>query len=198
LAADICLEACKKAKEKGIKVSFDLNYRKNLWSGEKAGEVIAKLTPYIDVCIANEEDAEKVFGIKAENTDITGGKLSHEGYRQVAEELVKQYGFKLVATTLRESISASDNIWSAMLYNSKEYYFSKKYNIHIVDRVGGGDSSGAGLIYSQMNGFTPQDSIEFAVAASCLKHTIEGDFNLMSVAEIQALAGGDGSGRVQR
>jgi 2-dehydro-3-deoxygluconokinase len=197
-AADICLEACKKAKEKGIKVSFDLNYRKNLWSGEKAGEVIAKLTPYIDVCIANEEDAEKVFGIKAENTDITGGKLSHEGYRQVAEELVKQYGFKLVATTLRESISASDNIWSAMLYNGKEYYFSKKYNIHIVDRVGGGDSFGAGLIYSQMNGFTPQDSIEFAVAASCLKHTIEGDFNLMSVEEIQALAGGDGSGRVQR
>lgn len=196
--ADICLEACKKAKEKGIRVSFDLNYRKNLWSSNKAQEVITKLTPYIDVCIANEEDAEKVFGIKANNTDITGGKISYDGYKQVAEKLVQKYGFKMVATTLRESISASDNNWSAMLYDGKEFYFSKKYNVHIVDRVGGGDSFGAGLIYSQLNNFTPQEAIEFAVAASCLKHTIEGDFNLMSVAEVKALAGGDASGRVQR
>jgi len=197
-AADICVEACKKAKEKGIKVSFDLNYRKNLWSSEKANETITKLTQYIDVCIANEEDAEKVFGIKADNTDIAGGKLSHDGYRQVAEKLVAQYGFKLVATTLRESISASDNIWSAMLYDGNEFYFSKKYNVHIVDRVGGGDSFGAGLIYAQLNNFSYQDTIEFAVAASCLKHTIEGDFNLMSVNEVKALASGDASGRVQR
>ncbi len=196
--ADICLEACKKAKGKGIKVSFDLNYRKNLWSSDKAQEVITKLTPYIDVCIANEEDAEKVFGLKADNTDITGGKISYDGYKQVAEKLVQKYGFKMVATTLRESISASDNNWSAMLYDGKEFYFSKKYNVHIVDRVGGGDSFGAGLIYSQMSNFTPQEAIEFAVAASCLKHTIEGDFNLMSVAEVKALAGGDASGRVQR
>ncbi|QNU67357.1 sugar kinase [Ruminiclostridium herbifermentans] len=196
--ADICLEACKKAKEKGIRVSLDLNYRKNLWSPEKAQEVITKLTPYIDVCIANEEDAEKVFGIKADNTDITGGKINYEGYKQVAEKLVQKYGFKMVATTLRESISASDNNWSAMLYDGKEFYFSKKYSVHIVDRVGGGDSFGAGLIYSQLNNFTPQESIEFAVAASCLKHTIEGDFNLMSVAEVKALASGDASGRVQR
>jgi 2-dehydro-3-deoxygluconokinase len=196
--ADICVAACKKAKEKGIKVSFDLNFRKNLWSSQKAQEVITKLTPYIDVCIANEEDAEKVFGIKSDNTDVEGGKLSREGYKQVAEKLIKQYGFKLVAITLRESISASDNNWSAMLYDGKEFYFSKKYSVHIVDRVGGGDSFGAGLIYAQLNSFTPQDSIEFAVAASCLKHTIEGDFNLMSVAEVQALAGGDASGRVQR
>ncbi len=196
--ADICLEACKKAKEKGIRVSFDLNYRKNLWSSDKAQEVITKLTPYIDVCIANEEDAEKVFGIKANNTDITGGKISYDGYKQVAEKLVQKYGFKMVATTLRESISASDNNWSAMLYDGKEFYFSKKYNVHIVDRVGGGDSFGAGLIYSQLNNFSQQEAIEFAVAASCLKHTIEGDFNLMSVAEVKALAGGDASGRVQR
>ncbi len=196
--ADICLAACKKAKEKGIKVSFDLNYRKNLWSSEKAQEVITKLTPYIDVCIANEEDAEKVFGIKADNTDITGGKLSHEGYKQVAEKLVKLYGFKMVATTLRESISASDNNWSAMLYDGNEFFFSKKYSLRIVDRVGGGDSFGAGLIYSQINNFTPQDSIEFAVAASCLKHTIEGDFNLISLEEVKALVGGDASGRVHR
>ncbi len=196
--ADICLEACKKAKEKGIRVSFDLNYRKNLWSSDKAQEVITKLTPYIDVCIANEEDAEKVFGIKANNTDITGGKISCDGYKQVAEKLVQKYGFKMVATTLRESISASDNNWSAMLYDGKEFYFSKKYNVHIVDRVGGGDSFGAGLIYSQLNNFSQQEAIEFAVAASCLKHTIEGDFNLMSVAEVKALAGGDASGRVQR
>jgi 2-dehydro-3-deoxygluconokinase len=190
--ADICLEACKKAKEKGIRVSFDLNYRKNLWSPQTAQEVITKLTPYIDVCIANEEDAEKVFGIKADNTDITGGKINYEGYKQVTEKLVQKYGFKMVATTLRESISASDNNWSAMLYDGKEFY------VHIVDRVGGGDSFGAGLIYSQLNNFTPQETIEFAVAASCLKHTIEGDFNLMSVAEVKALAGGDASGRVQR
>ena len=196
--ADICLEACMKAKEKGIRVSFDLNYRKNLWSPEKAQEVITKLTPYIDVCIANEEDAEKVFGIKADNTDITGGKISYDGYKQVAEKLVQKYGFKMVATTLRESISASDNNWSAMLYDGKEFYFSKIYSVHIVDRVGGGDSFGAGLIYSQLNNFTPQETIEFAVAASCLKHTIEGDFNLMSVGEVKALAGGDASGRVQR
>lgn len=196
--ADICLAACKKAKEKGIQVSFDLNYRKNLWSSEKAQETITKLTPYIDVCIANEEDAEKVFGIKADNTDITGGKLSHDGYRQVAEKLAEQYGFKLVATTLRESISASDNLWSAMLYDGRGFYFSKKYKVHIVDRVGGGDSFGAGLIYALLSKFDYQDTIEFAVAASCLKHTIEGDFNAVSVAEVKALAGGDASGRVQR
>ncbi|WZL74225.1 sugar kinase [Clostridiaceae bacterium 35-E11] len=196
--ADICLTACKKAKEKGITVSFDLNYRKNLWSTHKAQEVVTKLTPYIDVCIANEEDAEKVFGIKAENTDITGGKISHEGYKQVADKMVKQYGFKMIAITLRESISASDNNWSAMLYDGKEFYFSKKYNIHIVDRVGGGDSFGAGLIYAQLNNYAPQEVVEFAVAASCLKHTIQGDFNIVSVSEVKTLAGGDGSGRVQR
>lgn len=197
-AAKLCLAACKAAREKGITVSFDLNYRKNLWSSEKAQEVITELTPYIDICIANEEDAEKVFGIKAENTDIAGGKLNHEGYKQVAEKMVRSYGFKMVATTLRESISANDNKWSAMLYDGKDFYFSKKYDIHIVDRVGGGDSFGAGLIYAGMNQYSLQESIEFAVAASCLKHSIEGDYNHASLEEIRVLAAGDGSGRVQR
>ncbi len=195
---EICLEACKAAKAKGIKVSCDLNYRKKLWTTEKAGQVMATLMEYVDVCIANEEDAEKVFGIKAEGTDITGGELSHEGYKDVAKKLAEKFGFKHVAITLRGSISASDNKWAAMLYDGSDYYFSKEYLVHIVDRVGGGDSFGAGLIYSLLNDYAPQDAIEFAVAASCLKHAIEGDYNRVSVDEVKALAGGDASGRVQR
>jgi len=196
--AAITLEACKKAKEKGIKVSCDLNYRKKLWTPEKAGQVMGKLMEYVDVCIANEEDAEKVFGIKAKNTDISGGKLSHEGYKEVASELVKRFNFEKVAITLRGSISASDNNWAAMLYDGKDYYFSRNYAIHIVDRVGGGDSFGGGLIYALLNNYSCQDAIEFAVAASCLKHSIEGDFNHVDVSEVKALMAGDGSGRVQR
>ena len=196
--AEICLEACKAAKAKNITVSCDLNYRKNLWSREKAGQVMAGLMQYVDVCIANEEDASDVFGIKADNTDVTTGKVNHEGYKDVAKKLADRFGFKKVAITLRGSISANDNNWAAMLYDGENYYFSKNYLIHIVDRVGGGDSFGAGLIYSQLMGYAPQDSIEFAVAASCLKHSIEGDFNMVSVDEVTKLAGGDGSGRVQR
>ena len=188
----------KKAKEKNITVSLDLNYCKNLRSPEKAQEVITKLTPYIDVCVANEEDAEKVFKIKADNTNIESGRLNKEGYKQVAEKLVSLYGFNKAAITLRESISASDNRWSGMLYDGKEFYYSKKYDMHIVDRVGGGDSFGVGLIYAQLNKYSARDSIEFAVAASCLKHTIESDFNHASVSEVETLANGDGSGRVQR
>ncbi len=196
--AQICLEACKKAKEKNITVSCDLNYRKKLWSREKAGQVMNELCKYVDVCIANEEDASDVFGIKAANTDITVGKVDHEGYKDVAKQLADRFGFQKVAITLRSSISANDNNWAAMLYDGSQYYFSKSYPIHIVDRVGGGDSFGAGLIYSCLNGFAPQETIEFAVAASCLKHAIEGDFNMVSVSEVQNLAGGDASGRVQR
>ena len=159
---------------------------------------MGKIMPYVDVCIANEEDAEKVFGIKADNTDISGGKLSHEGYKTVASELKKRFGFKKVAITLRGSISASDNNWAAMLYDGEDYFFSKSYPIHIVDRVGGGDSFGGGLIYAFLKGYDSQKVIEFAVAASCLKHSIEGDFNHVTVSEVEALAGGDGSGRVQR
>ena len=165
--AEICLEACKAAKAKGITVSCDLNYRNKLWSKEKAGQVMGELCKYVDVCISNEE-------------------------------LTDRFGFKKVAITLRTSISANDNKWAAMLYENGESYFSKEYLMHIVDRVGGGDSFGGGLIYACLNDYAPQDTIEFAVAASCLKHSIEGDFNQVSVSEVQKLAGGDASGRVQR
>ncbi len=192
------LEAVQAAKAKGVKVSADLNYRKKLWTPEKANQVMSKLMEYVDVAIGNEEDAEKVFGIKAGSTDVTSGQIDQEGYRQVAKKLVERFGFEKVAITLRESISASDNNWSAMLYDGREFYHSRAYKIHIVDRVGGGDSFGGGLIYSLLTGKTPQDALEFAVAASALKHSIFGDFNLVTAAEVETLAGGDASGRVQR
>lgn len=196
--AEAALEACKAAKAKGITVSCDLNFRKNLWTSDKAGQVMGKFMEYVDVCIANEEDAEKVFGIKADQTDISGGKLSHDGYRKVAQALKERFHFRAVAITLRGSISASDNNWAAMLYKDDQYYFSKSYAVHIVDRVGGGDSFGGGLIYALLNNYSNQDALEFAVAASCLKHTIEGDHNHVTVSEVKTLMGGDGSGRVQR
>lgn len=196
--AEICLEAVKAAKKLGLKVSCDLNYRKKLWTREKAGKVMAELMPYVDVCIANEEDASDVFGIKAENTDIEGGKIDGEGYKEVAKKLKDRFGFSYVAITLRSSISANDNDWAAMLYDGNDCYFSRKYHMHIVDRVGGGDSFGAGLIYAMLDGRDAQGIIEFAVAASCLKHSIEGDYNMVSVAEVESLAGGNASGRVQR
>jgi 2-dehydro-3-deoxygluconokinase len=196
--ADICAEALKAAKAKGITVSCDLNYRKNLWSREKAGEVMGKLVQQVDVCVANEEDAFDVFGIKAENSDITSGTLSREGYKEVAKTLADRFGFKKVAITLRESFSASENSWAAMMYDGKKHYFSNKYLIHIVDRIGGGDSFSAALIYGILREMPPQENLEFAVAASCLKHSIEGDFNQVSVDEVKKLASGDASGRVQR
>jgi 2-dehydro-3-deoxygluconokinase len=196
--AKICLIAVKKAKEKGITISCDLNFRKKLWTKEKAGQVMSELCEYIDYCIANEEDAKDVFGIEADNTDIYGGKLDREGYISVAKKLTDRFNFKGIAITLRESKSANDNDWSGMLYTNGQAVFSKKYSMHIVDRVGGGDSFGAGLIYSLLNGYDSQRAIEFAVAASCLKHTIEGDYNMVSVSEVLNLAGGDASGRVQR
>jgi len=196
--AAICLEACKAAKDAGITISCDLNYRKKLWTREKAGEVMAVLCKYVDVCIANEEDAADVFGIHAADTDVTAGTVNHDGYKEVAKELADRFGISKVAITLRESLSANDNNWSAMLYDGSDFYFSKKYNIHIVDRVGGGDSFGGGLICATLRGFEPSAAIEFAVAASCLKHSIEGDYNMVSMDEVLALAGGDASGRVQR
>ena len=196
--AEICLEACKAAKAKGVKISCDLNFRKKLWTREEARATMTKLCEYVDVCISNEEDAHDVFGIDAENTDIAGGKLNHEGYKSVARQLAEKFGFEKVAITLRSSISANDNDWAALLYDGKEYCFSKSYHMHIVDRVGGGDSFGAGLIYSCLMGYSTQDAVEFAVAASCLKHSIEGDFNMVSLDEVKALAGGNATGRIQR
>jgi 2-dehydro-3-deoxygluconokinase len=196
--AEITLAAVRAAKARGLTVSCDLNYRKNLWSREKAAEVMGRLVKFVDVCIANEEDAGDVFGIKAGGSDVTTGKISREGYQEVSKALADRFGFKKVAITLRESVSASDNNWAAMLYDGGAFYFSKKYPIRIVDRVGGGDSFGAGLIYGLTKGLPPQETLEFAVAASCLKHSIEGDYNLVSVDEVQKLSGGDASGRVQR
>lgn len=196
--ADICLDACKIAKLKDITISCDLNFRKKLWNQEKAKSVMGKLCGFVDYCIANEEDAKDVFGIESDDTDIEAGKLNKAGYIAVAEKLRKAFNFKGVAITLRESKSANDNDWSGMLYTEGKAYFSKKYAMHIVDRVGGGDSFGAGLIYSLINGYSPQNAIEFAVASSCLKHTIEGDYNMISVSEINNLANGNSSGRVQR
>lgn len=195
---EICKEALKAAKKRNIKVSCDLNYRKKLWTREKAGCVMAELMKYVDVCIANEEDAADVFDIHAKNTDVTSGKVNYDGYMDVAKQLKDKFDFEKVAITLRTSISANDNDWAAMLYDGEKCYFSKTYHMHIVDRVGGGDSFGAGLIYSQLHNYAPQDSIEFAVAASCLKHTIEGDMNMVTVDEVKKLSQGDGSGRVQR
>lgn len=195
---EICLDACQAAKARGVKISCDLNYRSKLWTREQAREAMTRLCQYVDVCISNEEDAKDVFGIEAENTDIYGGRLDKDGYRSVARQLADRFGFEKVAITLRTSISASDNDWAGMLYDGRDCYFSKEYHLHIVDRVGGGDSFGAGLIYALLSGKESQAAIEFAVASSALKHSIEGDFNRVSVTEVEKLVGGDGSGRVQR
>lgn len=195
---EIVLDALKKCREKGITVSCDLNYRGKLWTREKAGEVMSRLVPYVDVCIGNEEDAADVFGIHAADTDVSAGKLNQEGYISVAKQICKRFGCKKVAITLRGSLSASDNNWAGMLYDGEKAYFSKNYLIHIVDRVGGGDSFGGGLIHALLKEWQPQQVIEFAAAASCLKQTIEHDFNLVSEAEALTLAGGNASGRVQR
>lgn len=198
-AAQAARDGAKKAKENGLLVSCDLNYRKKLWTQEKAGRVMADLMPFVDLCIANEEDAETVFGIKAEGSDLTGGKIEHARYREVAEKLTARFGFSQgVAVTLRESFSASRNGWSGMLYQNNEPHFSQRYEIDIVDRVGGGDSFAAGLIYSLVKQRSAQEAIEFAVAASCLKHSIPGDFNYVRLSEVETLLGGDASGRVQR
>ena len=195
---EICKQACKAAKARGIKISCDLNYRGKLWTRDQAREAMTELCQYVDVCISNEEDAKDVFGIEAEATDIYAGELNHEGYKSVAKQLADKFNFEKVAITLRESHSAFDNGWSAMLYDGENYCFSKKYDLHIIDRVGGGDSFGGGLIYSLLTGKDTQAAVEFAVAASALKHSIGGDYNMVTVSEVEKLAGGDASGRIQR
>ena len=196
----ICLDAVQAARRLGVHVSCDLNYRKKLWTSARAGEVMATLMPYVDVVIANEADADDVFGIRAEGSDVEGGSISKDGYVSVARQLCERFGCKKAAITLRESISASENNWSGMLYDasSRQACFSPVYHIQIVDRVGGGDSFGAGLIYAMLHGEDDQRAVNFAVAASCLKHTIEHDFNLVSVDEVNSLAAGNATGRIQR
>ena len=192
-------DGLKAAKRHGLTVSCDLNYRAKLWSPKEASRVMTGLMQYVDALIGNEEDAEKVFGLKAEGSDVASGRLVGESYKQVAEQLVRWFGFKLVATTLRESISASANGWAGLLYDGATHYLSKRYEVNpIVDRVGVGDSFTGALIYGILSGFDWQRCVEFATAASCLKHSIVGDFNMVSVKEVEALMGGDSSGRVQR
>jgi len=190
--------AMKAAKKAGVTVSVDLNYRKKLWTPAEAKACMTNLMQYVDVCIGNEEDAEKVLGFKPAATDVSKGDLNLDGYKQIFKEMKDAFGFKYVATTLRESYSASDNGWSALIYDGNEFYHSKKYDVRIVDRVGGGDSFAGGLIYGLLEKGDMKAALEFAVAASALKHTVPGDANMMSVAEVETLAGGDASGRVQR
>lgn len=194
----ICLTAVKEAKKRNITVSCDLNYRNKLWTKQEANITMNELCKYVDVLIANEEDAADVFNIKPLNNDVNSGIINKEGYKSVAKQLQEKFGFKKVAITLRTSITAFDNKWAALLYDGENYCFSKEYNLHIIDRVGGGDSFGAGLIYSLINNYSTQDAVEFAVAASCLKHSIEGDYNMVSVDEVKKLVSSGGSGRVQR
>ena len=201
-AADVCLEAVKAANRLGVTVSCDLNYRKNLWKyGKKASEVMPELVACSDIILGNEEDADKVFGIKPEGFDVTatGGQVDQKRFQSVGEQLMAKFPrAKKVIITLRGSINANHNTWGGVLWNGTTLYESPRYDItHIVDRVGGGDSFMGGLIYGLLN-FDDQKALNFAVAASCLKHTIYGDYNLVTVAEVENLMKGDGSGRVSR
>ena len=199
-AAELSNQAMRKAREKGLTVSCDLNYRKNLWKyGKTAVEVMRELTQFVDVAIANEEDCQMALGIQTD-VDVHSGKLDREQYRGLAEKVMNQFpNLKMIAITLRESFSASHNGWSACLADGREFLTSRHYDItHIVDRVGGGDSFAGGLIYGLQTFGSHQEALEFAVAASCLKHSIPGDFNRFSADEVQALVKGGGSGRVQR
>lgn len=197
-AAKLTEEALKAAKRHNLTVSVDLNYRKKLWTPEKAQKVMTNLMQYVDVCIGNEEDAEKVLGFKPGNTDVTSGQLELSGYKEIFKKMIDKFDFKYVASSLRESHSASDNGWSACIYDGNEFYHSTKYDIRIVDRVGGGDSFASGLICGLLDNKPMKEALEFGVAASALKHTIPGDFNMVSREEVDALVGGDASGRVQR
>lgn len=197
-AAILTEEALKAAKRHGVTVSVDLNYRKNLWTPEKAQKVMTNLMQYVDVCIGNEEDAELTLGFKPGNTDVTTGELELEGYKNIFKQMMEKFNFKYVVSSLRESYSASDNGWSACIYDGNEFYHSKKYDIRIVDRVGGGDSFASGFIYGLISDKDFKDALEFGVAASALKHTIHGDFNMVSIDEVENLLQGDASGRVQR
>jgi 2-dehydro-3-deoxygluconokinase len=197
--AAVTKEAFAAASRKGLTVSCDLNFRRKLWSAEKAREVMTELMEYTDVLFTNEEEASTVFGIAAHGSDVKSGKLTRHGYEDVAAQLYERFKLKYVSISLRESLSATVNDWSGMLYDGKQFYTSRKYHIdYIVDRVGGGDAYSSGIIYGLLTDQDLQTTVEFAAAASCLKHTIHGDVNLVSFDEVLALMKGDGSGRIQR
>jgi len=197
-AAALTLEVLKAAKARGITTSIDLNFRKKLWTSEKAQKVMSELCKYVDVCIGNEEDADTCLGFKAKDTDVTKGELNLDGFKDVFKQMQAKFGFKFIASSLRESYSASDNGWSALVYDGTEYYHTKEYKVRIVDRVGSGDSFASGLIYGLVTGLPMAEAAEFGVAASALKHTIPGDLNHATLTEVKELMKGDGSGRVQR
>lgn len=197
-AAELTRLACEAAKRHGVTVSVDLNFRKKLWTSEKAISVMRPLMQYVDVCIGNEEDAELCLGFKPD-ADVEGGETNAAGYQGIFRQMRETFGFKYVVSTLRESFSATHNGWKALIFDGKEFYESKRYDIDpIIDRVGGGDSFSGGLIHGLLTKATQGEALEFAVAASALKHTVNGDFNLVSTAEVEALAGGSANGRVQR
>jgi len=197
-ASEVTIEAAKAAKDLGLTISADMNYRKNLWTPEEAQSVMKPLMKYVDIAIGNEEDAEKCLGISAEGQDVTSGELNPEAYRSVLDKLSSEFNFKKVGITLRESISASDNNWSAVYAEGSDMHVGKKYSVHIVDRVGGGDAFSAGIIYGNLTNMPAKETLNFAVASSALAHTIHGDLNLVSLSEVNAVAKGDTSGRVQR
>jgi 2-dehydro-3-deoxygluconokinase len=197
-AAALTLAALKAAKAKGITTSIDLNFRKKLWTKEKAREVMTKLCEHVDVCIGNEEDADLCLGFKAANTDVTKGELNLDGFKDVFKQMKDRFGFKYIASSLRESHSASDNGWSALVYDGNEFYHTKQYEVRIVDRVGSGDSFASGFIYGLVTGMPMPEAAEFGVAASAIKHTIPGDLNHATLSDVKDLMKGDGSGRVQR
>lgn len=198
VTAAACLDACKMAKKMGLKVSVDINYRKSLWGRDEARKVMTELMQYVDICFANEEDIADVFGINPENSDVTQGIIDLAGYRKIAQILIQQFSLEKVVISLRNSISANFNKWAGMSYNGEDYYLSKQYDINIIDRVGSGDTFAAGYIYAQTMGYDGQSSIEFAVAASCLNHSLQGDYNIISASEVHDLMGGDVTGRVKR
>jgi 2-dehydro-3-deoxygluconokinase len=197
-AAALTEAALKAARAKGITTSIDLNYRKKLWSKEKAREVMTRLCQYVDVCVGNEEDANDMLGFVSQGTDVTKGELNLDGFKDVCRQMKEKFGFKYIASTLRESYSASDNGWSALVYDGTEFYHTKEYEVRIVDRVGSGDSFASGFIYGLVTGKTMKDAADFGVAASALKHTIPGDLNHATLSDVENLVKGDGSGRVQR
>ena len=197
-SAEILRLALISAKKHGVTVSCDLNFRKKLWTSEKAISIMRPLMQYVDVCIGNEEDAQLCLGFKPDS-DVTGGKTDASGYKEIFKQMKEEFGFKYVVSTLRESFSATHNGWKALIYNGEEFYESKRYDINpIIDRVGGGDSFAGGLIHGLLKYKDQGKALEFAVAASALKHTIPGDYNCVSEKEVETLMGGDASGRVQR
>src|SRR6187431_2691898 len=197
-AAALTEAALKAAKAKGITTSIDLNYRKKLWTKEKAREVMTRLCEYVDVCIGNEEDADTTLGFTSKGTDVTKGELNLDGYKSVFKQMKEKFGFKYIASTLRESHSASDNGWSALVYDGTEFYHTREYEVRIIDRVGSGDSFASGFIFGLVTGMPLPEAAEFGVAASAIKHTIPGDLNHATLSDVKELMKGDGSGRVQR